>query len=353
MADRVTYYSVHKPSKKRLRRLGLVLAVILVGLFILTLYIRHIYLVNLKPVSNSQQSQLITIKSGDSLPKIASTLKGAGIIKSNWAFEWYVKNDSFARDDLQAGTYSFRPSQSVQGIVIQLTYGRIATNLVTILPGQRLDQVEKALVHDGFSQSSVTTALNPSIYHYPMLSGLPAGADLEGFLYPDSFDKTTTTQVGTIINESLGEMQSKLTPSIVAGFVKQGLSVYQGIILASIVEQEVSNPADKPIVAQVFLSRFHSGMNLGSDVTAYYGAIIAGQAPSVNYNSPYNTRLNPGLPPGPISNISESSLQAVANPANTSYLYFVTGDNGTTYFSQTLDEHNQQVQQYCHSLCND
>jgi UPF0755 protein len=117
------------------------------------------------------------------------------------------------------------------------------------------------------------------------------------------------------------------------------------------VEQEVSKPADRSQAAQVFLSRLKTGIPLGSDVTAYYGAILNGAKPSTFYDSPYNTLLHKGLPPGPISNVSDSSLQAVANPANTHWLFFVTGDNGTTYFSKTADEHDKLTQQYCHKLC--
>ncbi len=93
------------------------------------------------------------------------------------------------------------------------------------------------------------------------------------------------------------------------------------------------------------------GIPLGSDVTAYYGARINGQPPSTSYDSPYNTLLHKGLPPGPISNVSDSSLSAVAHPANTDWLYFVSGDNGNTYFSKTLEEHQALTAQYCHKLC--
>jgi UPF0755 protein len=119
------------------------------------------------------------------------------------------------------------------------------------------------------------------------------------------------------------------------------------------VEQEASNPADRAQVAQVFLSRIKQNMPLGSDVTAFYGARLAGQSPNVNYDSPYNTRLHPGLPPGPISNVTESSLQAVAHPAGTDWLYFVAGDDGNVHFSHTLEEHQALTQQYCHKLCSE
>jgi UPF0755 protein len=117
------------------------------------------------------------------------------------------------------------------------------------------------------------------------------------------------------------------------------------------VGQEVSNPSDQTQVAQVFLTRLHDNMDLGSDVTADYGAILAGQLPSVNYDSPYNTRLHPGLPPTPISNVNAQELNAAAHPASTSWLYFVAGDDGKTYFSQTLQQQQANVAEYCHKLC--
>src|ERR1700722_2702255 len=157
---KVTYYSVRSPSRRRMKNLGLALIVIVILLFVFTLYIRHIYLTNLRPVSSSQQNRLITIKSGDSLPQITSTLKAAGVIRSNWSFEWYVKNDSFARDNLQAGTYNFQPDETVQTIVAQLTDGQIPTNLVTILPDQRIDQIQQGLVRAGFKKADVTAALD-------------------------------------------------------------------------------------------------------------------------------------------------------------------------------------------------
>ncbi len=147
-------------------------------------------------------------------------------------------------------------------------------------------------------------------------------------------------------------MQERLNPDIRAAFTKRGLTVHQGVILASITEQEVSNASDRPVVAQVFLKRMQDGMQLGSDVTAFYGAIIAGKEPTVFYDSPYNTRIHNGLPPGPISNVSASSLQAIANPAGTNYVYFVAGDDGKTYFSNTLAEHEALTKEHCKKLCN-
>ncbi len=341
-----------RPSRPRWpRRVLWVVGIAIVVLVSVTVVMRHVYDENLKPASSSSRSVTVSIAPGSSAKSIGTKLKTLGLIRSSWAFEWYVSSKE-VRDGLQAGTYSLQPDQTTPQIVEQLTHGLIATNLVTILPAQRLDQLRTAFADAGFSKSEIASALNPANYaNNPALVDKPPGASLEGYLYPDSFEKDSETSLPTIVNESLTEMGQHLTPDIRAAFAAQGLSTYQGIILASIVEQEVSNASDRAQAAQVFLSRLRTGITLGSDVTAFYGAIVAGQTPSVSYDSPYNTRLHLGLPPAPISNVSASSLQAVAHPANTNWLFFVSGDDGKTYFSQTEQQHEQQTQQYCHKLC--
>ncbi len=306
---------------------------------------------NLRPLSSSQKSVLVTVPSGASLHQIATTLKKDGVIRADWAFEWYVHSQE-AVDKLQAGTYALSPSQTVAQITTILTQGKISTKLVTILPGQRLDQIHDALINAGFSPTAVDRALDPAQYQgLPALVDKPTGANLEGYLYPDSFQKSAGTDPTTIIEESLAEMNDKLTPSLRAAFASENLNTYQAIILASIVEQEVSKPANQAQAAQVFIKRLGMNMPLGSDVTAFYGAVLAGQPPSVSYDSPYNTLLHTGLPPTPISNVNNQALQAVAHPASTDWLYFVAGDDGTTYFEQTLAQHQADITQYCHKLC--
>jgi UPF0755 protein len=334
-----------------LKRVVLLAGGLLIALLLVIIGIWQFYLANLKPVSKNAQAKSITIETGLSPTRIAGLLHDQGIIRNAWTFERYVQSKNVS-EDLQAGTYSLSPNQSVQDIVAQLTHGKVTTQLVTILPGQRLDQIKQALLNDGFSEADVTAALQPSAYeNNAALVDKPAGNSLEGYLYPDSFQRTSQTKASVIVQESIAEMQTRLTPSIRAAFASEGLSTYQGIILASIVEQEVSKPADRTQAAQVFLKRLSSGMMLGSDVTAMYGSRLNGQGNSLTYDSPYNTLIHTGLPPTPISNVSNSSLQAVAHPANTDWLYFVAGDDGTTHFSHTLEEHQALTQQYCHKLC--
>jgi len=340
-------------KKRDWAKIWRVSSIVLVAIILVsTVVIKITYDKNLRPVSASQRGILINIPEGSSAHEIAVELQQKGVIRSSWAFEWFVRNAS-ARDRLQAGSYNLHPDQSVSEIVDILTQGRVATDLLTILPAQRLDQIRSALINTaGFGTKDVDAALNPDLYvNSPALADKPADANLEGYLYPDSFQKTSATKAADIIRASLGEMQKHLTPDIRDAIVHQGLTVHQGIILASIIEQEVSKPADKTIVAQVFLSRLRQGLPLQSDVTVIYGALKDGKQPNLSYDSDYNTFTHIGLPPGPISNVNQSSLDAVAHPANTDFLYFVAGDDGTTYFAHTLAEHLQNVKDHCKKLC--
>lgn len=306
---------------------------------------------NLAPVNSSGTAREITVEQGASVGQIASQLEKDGLVREAWVFEWYVKIRGGTKF-LQAGTYMLSPSQSTQAIVEQLTHGKVATRLVTILPGQRLDQIRSSLINQGFSESDVDAALEPTQYEgLAVLADKPKGASLEGYLYPESFQRTASSTAKEIVEQSIASMGRALTPSRRAGFEQQGLSAYEAIVLASIVEKEVVTAQDRAQAAQVFIKRKNLGISLGSDVTAFYGSELAGQGQDVTYDTPYNTRIHSGLPPTPISNVSTTSLDAVANPSKTDWLFFVSGDDGTTYFSKTVEEHESLVKQHCTVLC--
>jgi UPF0755 protein len=334
-----------KAGVKRRNRRKVTLSVLAIGLVALLIVgafiVRTSYNANLKPVSDQDTSHVVTIQSGATTAEIADVLKAKGVIRSDWAFEWYVRNHQL-RDQLKAGTYVLKENQSVSDIIDVIVNGRVATDLVTILPGKRLSEIRENLIANGFTAADVDASLDPKLYvSHPALTDKPAEASLEGYLYPESFQKTATTQVSDIIKLSLDEMDLRLTPEIRQAVAKQGLTLHQAITLASIVEQEVSNGEDRPKVAQVFLRRIKEGMRLQSDATNE----ISQQNPA------YDTYKIDGLPPGPIGNVTESSLKAVAFPAQTDWLYFVSGDDGKTYFSKTLEEHQELTKAHCTKLC--
>jgi UPF0755 protein len=345
------YSRTRKPSRypKRILWLFIILCILAFGGVIIA---RNVYDADLKPVSTSQETKIYVVAKGSDVKQIADGLETAKLIRSSWAFQLYVHSQDVA-SKLEAGTYALSPSQTIPEIVGIITGGKVTQNLVTILPGQRIDQIRASLINDGFAPQAVDHALDPSLYpDVPVLQLKPTNVNnLEGLLWPDSFERSPDTDPSVIIRESLLETEHYLTPDVQAAFASEGLSPYQGITLTSIILKEVGKASDQPQVAQVFLSRMKQGMKLGSDVTALYGSVNAGVAPDLNYDSPYNTLIHTGLPPTPISNINTSSLYAATHPSNTNWLYFVAGDNGNTYFSTSYQQQQSDKNNYCHKLC--
>lgn len=332
----------YRSKRMRTRRIVLIIFLVILSLLIISaVVVRKSYNDNLKPLSSSKETSAVTVEPGSVPSEIASTLKSKGIIKSDWAFEWYVRNHNL-REQLKAGTYLLSPSDSIPEIAQIISEGKVATDLVTILPGKNLDEIKASLIESGFSAGEVDKALEPGQYaNHPALTDKPKNASLEGYLYPESFQKTSDTTAAQIVKLSLDEMQKRLTPEMRKALTSNGLTLHQSITLASIIEQEVSNPADKPQVAQVFLKRLQEGGRLESDATNDYA----------KKDPKYNTYEVKGLPPGPIGNVTEETLNALAYPADTDWHYFVSGDDGKTHFSKTLEEHQALTKKYCTQLC--
>jgi UPF0755 protein len=351
-------HDFHRPqrnNKKRgvPRRMYVTIAVLILLLIAGMVVVRREYTSKLAAVSTNQTTQIFTIDRGTSVKAIAANLETQHLIRSAWALELYVHSKELGAK-FQAGSYALSPSQSTRSIVAVLTKGKVATRLVTILPGRRIDQVRADLINDGFTPADVDKSLDPAQYaDLPVISYKPLGiTSLEGLLWPDSYQKDANTSASVIVRESLVAMGQHLTPDVQQAFASENLTTYQGLIVTSIVTQEVNKPADQAQAAQVFLLRLKQGIMLGSDVTAFYGSQTAGKGQDVTYDSPYNTRLRAGLPPTPISTITANALNATAHPASTDWLFFVAGDDGTTYFSHTQAEHDALTQKYCHKLCN-
>ncbi|MEI7838234.1 MAG: endolytic transglycosylase MltG [bacterium] len=330
-----TYNSKHHQRGSIFIYLGIVfviLAIIVVAL------VRYQYDQGLQPVSSSSQSVVIIIPNGYSVTQIAKLLKNKGLIKSTLSFQEYIDANNL-RSSLEAGTYSLSPSQGVKKIVSILTNGRISSKLVTILPGQSIAQIQTTLINSGFSPSSVSSALQASNYvGSTVLSFKPAGYGLDGLIYPDSYAKDSSTTPTQIIQEALDEMSKKITPSLQSAYASEGLSVYQAITMASIMQKEVPDYPNQQEVAQVFLSRIKQGIPLQSNITALYSQAIN--------NPAYNTYNQTGLPPSPICNVDEKVLKALANPSPTNYLYFVTGKDGVTRFSPDINGQNDNIAQF-------
>ncbi len=328
----------------------IILAVIVAGIGFASF--SYWYQQNLKPVNASVvEEKVVTIEYGNNYKSIAKKLKEAGVIKSSRAFELYVTKQG-VRGNLQAGTYKFSPSQSVERIVTMLKNGEVDTSYITVLPGKRLAEIKEAFKKSGFSDEEVAAGLQADQYRrHVALKDLPSGATLEGYIYPETLKMDSSSTVKIIVDAAITELDKLMTSEVAAKLTAQNLNYHQAFTLASMVEKETSMLSDRPIVAQVFLKRYKEGIMLGSDVTFIYAAKEAGVEPTVGIDSPYNTRRYRGLPPGPISNFAASSLEAIANPAPTDYLYFVAGDDGKTYYGKTEAEHEANINKYCTKLC--
>jgi UPF0755 protein len=292
----------------------------------------------------------VEIPSGSSPTQIARILEDKKLIRSQFAFDIYTRITG-KRSTLQAGTYNLSPSESTEAIVGHIVSGRIDQFSLIFLPGATLAENRSKLIAMGYPEAEVDAALNKN-YTHPLFQDKPESADLEGYIYGETYNFSSSATVEEILTKTFDEYYAKIKENnLVEGFKAHGLNLYQGITLASIIQREVSAKGDQRQVAQVFYSRLNSGMMLGSDVTYQYIAKKLGVEASPSLDSPYNTRKYAGLPPGPIATPGLAALEAVANPASGDYLFFLSGDDDITYFAHTNAEHDANVRDHCKVKC--
>jgi UPF0755 protein len=339
------------PAKKRRHILRWVIIGVIGVIIALVASALVWYKLALRPANAQDTSQVrVTIPDGMSPSSIGQMLEEKKLIRSKYAFDIYTRL-SGDRSKLQAGTYSISASESLQSVVSDLVSGKVDKLTVTFLPGATVADNKEVLKKAGYSDAAIDAAFSKQ-YDHPLFASKPAGADLEGYIYGDTYAFNSDATVEQILTRTFDEYYHVIQDNkLVDGFQKQGLNLYQGITLASIIQKEVSGTSDERQVAQIFLKRLQIGMPLGSDVTYHYAAKKLGVTPSPTLNSPYNTRINTGLPPGPISTPGLTALQAVANPTPGDYLFFLSGDDGKTYFAKTDQEHQANIDQHCKIKC--
>jgi len=340
---------VKKPRKNR--RLWIIAAVVTAIVAIIVAILAW-YTVQLTPVDKTNtEKQVVEIELGTTPNQIATLLKNDGLIRSKTAFSWHTRING-VQNKLQAGTYRLSPSESIPEIVSHITSGRVDTFNITFLPGATLADHREVLIEAGYSAQEVDAALAKT-YDSPLFQDAPASANLEGYIFGETYSFATDVSVEQILERTFEEFYSVVQENnLTEQYKSHGLSLYEGITLASIVQREAS-PAgdDMPTIAQVFYRRLAIGMPLGSDVTYQFIADKTGVPRDPNLDSPYNTRRYVGLPPGPIASPGEKALLAVADPSDTNYLYFLSGDDDVTYFAKTLAEHEANISNHCRMKC--
>lgn len=347
----MTALNEKKPKKKR--RLVAKLLAGFLGIIILTAVGLVMWYNNqLAAVDpSSDQQVVVTLPTGTTAASVASLLHEHQLIKNEQAFQVYIKLKGVA-GKLQAGVYRIAKSSDVASIVNKLTTGKTDTFTITFLPGATLAKHRNVLVATGYTEKEVDAALSKK-YNHPLLATKPVGADLEGYIYGETYQMPSDATVEQILTRTFDEFYSVVqNNNLIAAYKAHGFTLHQGIILASIVQREIgSNAKDEPMVAGVFYNRLTKGMNLGSDVTYQYIADKTGVPRDPMLQSDYNTRIHTGLTPGPIASPGKGALLAVANPARHDYIFFLSGDDNVTYYGVTDEDHQRNIREHCQKKC--
>jgi UPF0755 protein len=310
-------------------------------------------------ISNPLNSEIsekknFVIKRGDGVKQIAFNLEKEGIISGKDFFEIYVWQKK-AAGNLQAGEYELSPSMTIPEIVELFIRGKIKFNevLVTIPEGFSNDDIDKRLSENGLIKRMefLDFDKNPSLdlSKYEFLQDKPNEIGLQGYYFPDTYRYYNNSSAESIAEKMLDNFDKKLLPSLRKEIKKQGKSVFEIIVLASIIEKEAKFSEDMKKIAGVFQNRLNAGKPLESDATINY-ITGSGRARStfedLQIDSPYNTYRYSGLPPGPISNPGIEAIKAAIYPEKSDYFYFLTKEDGKAVFSKTYQEHLRNKNKY-------
>ena len=328
-------------NKKRL----LVTAVIIIGIIIIAVSAGYSLYAGKesKPVDPGSREYIsITIPSGTGTEGIAQILKENNLINNLGVFKLQSRSRGYD-GKYKAGQYSLSPGMSMDEIMALLMAGKADTVRFTIPEGYDIKRTTAKLSEEGLINAEVFAGeIEKGQFVYKFLAKAPAGPDrLEGFLFPETYEIFANANEHDIIDKMLYQFDKVFTDEYYARAEELGMSVREVITLASIIEREARIPEDRPVIASVFYNRLKIGMPLQSCATVQY--ILGEQKPVLSIKdtqieSPYNTYLNPGLPPGPIASPGADSIKAALYPADTDYLYFLAKGDGSHAFSETYDQ---------------
>jgi UPF0755 protein len=306
------------------------------------------------PVTHSAGDRIITIDPGIGTQATIARLEEAGIVRHPTALRIYMTVTGRA-GRLKAGDYKFASPISPLQAVDKIRRGDVYYERVTIPEGFNTFEIADLLAtKTGKATRSEFLALmaDPA----PIHDTAPSARNLEGYLFPDTYNFTTRTSADEMIKMMVRRFDEVFTPAWVKRAAELKMPVNQVVTLASIIEKEAKAPDDRPLIASALLNRLRIGMPLAADPTFIYAAELAGdydgnpnQPRHRHRDSPYNTYIYAGLPPGPIASPGRASLEAALYPADTDYLYYVLATtDGHHKFSRTAKEHADAVEQYHH-----
>ncbi|MBV6451592.1 MAG: hypothetical protein MHPDNHAH_02336 [Anaerolineales bacterium] len=307
-----------------------------------------------RPLNPGASERNFKVESGQSVNSIAASLQEAGLIRDAESFRAYLIYSGLDTS-IQAGEYKLSAAMSAIDIARTIQDASATEATFTILPGWRMEEIAASLPTSGLgiTPDDFLAAARTPPSGFDFLDGATSA---EGFFFPDSYILSRNVTVNELANELLRNFSLRLTSELTHGFETQGLTVYQAVTLASIVEREAVKAEEKPLIASVYLNRLTISMKLDADPTVQYALgydFAEGtwwknplSLNDLQIESPFNTYIYAGLPPTPISNPDLDSLRAIAFPVETPYYYFRAKCDGSGYhnFAVTFEE---QIKNAC------
>jgi len=286
------------------------------------------------PLSVNASEQVFIIELGQGSEEVAQNLYKVNLIRDKIWFNSYIMYKGWATQ-LQAGEYVLSPTFNIRQIARKIVKGDALSNevRVTIPEGFTLRQIDARLAKVGLIS----------------LSQLLEKSELEGYLFPDTYNFDKNADLDDIIVIMMDNFDKKLNKELVAEIERQGKTINDIIIMASIIEKELPNYDEMRIISGIFWKRLSINYPLQSCATIAYVLNVDKWIYSIEdtkINSPYNTYQNAGLPPGPINNPGLSSIKAAIYPIHTDYNFFLSAPSGETIFSKTFEEHNMNKYKY-------
>ncbi len=300
------------------------------------------------PFTHRAADELITIEPGMGAREVVELLYERGVIPNRYPVLIYLMLSPAGRR-LQAGDYEFESPIAPLAALEKIRRGAVATRRIMFRPGLTIYEVNELLPN-----RPANGKLDPALLDVRLIADLdPQATSLEGYIFPDTYIVPKRATNAEILAEAVARFRRAWTPELRQQAEARRLTLRQVVTLASMIEKEAADDAERPLVASVFHNRLRKGMRLECDPTFIYAAKLNGTWDDNVNNpahrrllSPYNTYLFPGLPPGPIASPGEKSLRAALQPAQTEYLYFVLGPGGRHRFSRTEAEHQVAVAEY-------
>jgi UPF0755 protein len=299
-----------------------------------------------QPGSHMDRQAIFAISSGEAFDSLVSRLHADGLIKAPFKFKLLVR---LKGDDkkIKAGEYYLSASMTPNQILDVLVGGKSFLYRLTVPEGFNLKQIAAEIAAQGLgdAQAFLDLATDPqTALHYKIKA-----RTLEGYLFPDTYLFPKGVSAATIIDKMIDRFREQFPPEWHERARQLHMSVHEIVTLASIIEKETGDPAERPLISSVFHNRLKRKMRLESDPTVIYGIKdFNGNITrrDLKTRTPYNTYIIKGLPPGPIASPGRAAIKAALYPADTRFLFFVSKKDKTHHFSATIREHNRAVRKY-------